>query len=174
MTRVQRDQWGKRKGQHLVWLLAAPAGVHGYGSLLMLGFDPPAVHKILFVPDHAESRPWLPSAPRTAATRPSTVFGRPTHPVRRGADRDRWRLSFPSGSGISVGSPVAGSRGGHATRPDGSIRGASPLPPVQVVARSAREPQGLLGRLERGQILRRGGVVEDLAVLEILGGKLLP
>jgi nitroreductase len=54
MTPEERDQWGKAQGNIALGYLLLLLEVHGYASSPMLGFDPPAVRKILGLPDHAE------------------------------------------------------------------------------------------------------------------------
>ena len=54
MTTAERDQWGKAQGNIALGYLLLLLELHGYASSPMLGFDPPAVRKILGLPDHAE------------------------------------------------------------------------------------------------------------------------
>jgi nitroreductase len=54
MTPEERDQWGKAQGYIALGYLILLLELHGYVSSPMLGFDPPAVRKILGLPDHAE------------------------------------------------------------------------------------------------------------------------
>ncbi len=54
MTPDQRDQWGKAQGNIALGYLLLLLELHGFASSPMLGFDPPAVRKILGLPDHAE------------------------------------------------------------------------------------------------------------------------
>ncbi len=54
MSADERDQWGKAQGNIVLGYLLLLLEVNGYASSPMLGFDPPAVRKILGLPDHAE------------------------------------------------------------------------------------------------------------------------
>ena len=69
MTPEKRDEWGQQQGNIALGYLILLLELHGMVSSPMLGFDPPAVRKILNLPEHARI-PALVAVGKPAAEHP--------------------------------------------------------------------------------------------------------